>query len=150
METCRSVPEAADLLSRTRHASPGIVVMADASAAVIAETTPCGVRVRDASAGVTGCTNHYLDPTLAHPNQPNEFRTLDRLAVLSKSSSVPRDVAGVWAALHAVHQDTMTIQTMVFEPSRRALHVAFGPGPATARKPLTMTFSTLFEETLVE
>jgi predicted choloylglycine hydrolase len=150
METCRNVPGAVDLLKRTRHASPGIVVMADPSTAVITETTPGGVRVRNASAGVTGCTNHYLDPTLADPNQPNEFRTLDRLATLSKSSADPRDVVGVWAALHAVHQDAMTIQTMVFEPARRALHVAFGPGPTTARMPLSMTFSTLFEGTSVK
>jgi hypothetical protein len=150
METCRNVACAVELLKRTRHASPGIVVLADPFAAAIAETTPTGARVRNAADSVTGCTNHFLDPALAHPNQPNEYRTLDRMVALSKSSVDPRDIASVWAALHAVHQDTMTIQTMVFEPAERTLHVAFGPGPTTARVPLSMTFSNLFEDSSVK
>jgi hypothetical protein len=147
LETCRDVAGAADVLTRARHASPGIVVLADECTAAIAEITPNGVRVRNAAAGVTGCTNHFLDPAFSHPKQPNEFRTLDRLATLSRESAAPRDADAVWAALHSVHQDDMTIQTMVFEPADRAVHVAFGRGPATALRPACLALSTMLAGT---
>jgi isopenicillin-N N-acyltransferase-like protein len=144
METCRNVSSSIEVLTRTHHASPGIVVVTDPSSAAIVETTPRGVRVRDASTVVTGCTNHFLDPTLANPDQPNDYRTLDRLRSLSESAGQTRDPDGVWKRLHAVHQNEMTIQSMVFEPAERAVHVAFGPGPTTGRRPVRLSFSDLF------
>jgi hypothetical protein len=143
LETCRDVAAAVELLSGARHASPGIVVLADETSAVVAETTPGGVKVRNAATGVTGCTNHFLDPAFVHPNQPNSYRTLDRMATLARVSTDPRDVTAIWDALHSVHQDDMTIQTMVFEPAERLVHVAFGHGPSTALRPTTLTLSTL-------
>jgi hypothetical protein len=44
-------------------------------------------------------------------------------------------VADVWAALHAVSIPDLTMQSMVFEPAARVIHVAFGPPPVTDHPP---------------
>ncbi len=139
METCHTVGEAIALLERTRHATVNIVILADITSAKVVELTPDGVFERAAAGGLIGCTNHFLHPVTTNPEQPNAFHTVDRLAALRRytdTASHGLGLADVWAALNQVHQGEMTLQTMVFEPATRSIHVAFGSGPTTSRTPV--------------
>jgi isopenicillin-N N-acyltransferase-like protein len=147
LETCRTVSEAVDLLTRTRHVTVNIVVLADPTEARVAELTPDGVFVRDLPDGVAGCANHFRHPTTRHPAQVNRFRTLDRQAALDDFASTAGPglgVADVWSALDRVHQGALTVQSMLFEPAARSLHVAFGPGPTTTYPPTRIDLAELW------
>jgi hypothetical protein len=146
MEACRTVEEAVERLTHTRHATLNIVLVADKDNARVAELTPDGVFVRDLGDSMGGCSNHFLHPATANPTQVNEFATLDRLATLqkfSKDSVSPVGVADVWNALGRVQQGELTVQSMVFEPGAGAIHVGFGSGPTTDRAPVRIDLAEL-------
>lgn len=147
MEACRTVDEAVGRLAHTRHATVNIVVLADPRTARVAELTPDGVFVREMPGGVAGCTNHFLHPATRDPGQANAYHTRDRLAEMDRFAADAGPALGVgdlWAALGRVHQGELTVQTMVFEPAARAIHVAFGPGPTTDRTPVRIELADLF------
>ena len=52
----------------------------------------------------------------------------------------------VFAELDKVHQGKSTLQSMVFEPGERVLHLAYGDGPATKLKPTKLELGKLFDE----
>jgi hypothetical protein len=54
------------------------------------------------------------------------------------------DVAAAWAALAGVSQGPLTLQSMVFEPRRLAVHVALGAGPATRTPPTELSLAAWF------
>ncbi len=146
LETCRTTAEAVEGLSRVRHVTLSIVVVADPHHARIVEVTPDGVFAREVKEELTGCSNHFLDPATANPAQANLYKTLDRHAALREfaASAAPKvGVADVWAALGRVHQNELTLQSMVFDPAARAVHAAFGPGPTTDRTPYRLSVSDL-------
>ena len=146
LETCRTVDEAVERLTHTRHATVNLVVLADPHAARVAELTPAGVFVRPTGGGVIGCTNHFLDPRPRPARQANLYQTLDRQAELDRFAAAAGPAVGVgdvWAALGRVHQGELTIQSMVFDPAARTIHVAFGPGPTTALEPVRLDLANL-------
>jgi hypothetical protein len=148
LETCRSVAEAADRLGRVRHATVNIVVLADADSASVLELTPDGVFAREPDGDLIGCSNHFRHPVLANANQPNAYGTLDRHATLSRladASPVRLGMDDVWAVLGLVHQGELTLQSMVFEPAARTVHVSFGRGPTTDRSPTTLELGPLLD-----
>ncbi len=137
LETCRTVSEAVRLIEAARHVTVNNVVLCDPEGGAMVEIAPEGVKSRPITADLRACTNHFLHPDWQNPKQVNAYHTQDRLARL-EATSVHSDVGveQVQQVLDGVHQGELTIQTMVFEPSAMALHVAFGPGPTT-RAPLT-------------
>ena len=55
-------------------------------------------------------------------------------------------VSEVFAELDKVHQGKATLQSMVFEPGERILHLAYGSGPATKLTPVKLELGKLFDE----
>jgi hypothetical protein len=152
LETCHTVAEAADRLARVRHATVNIVVLADTDSFRVLELTPGGVFERPGGEDVVGCSNHFRHSALANAHQPNAYGTLDRQAALDRfaaDASARLDRADVWAALGRVHQGELTLQSMVFEPAARAVHVAFGPGPTTDLRPTTLELGSVLDGTAV-
>jgi hypothetical protein len=150
LETCHTVAGAAERLARVRHATVNIVVLADAGSARVLELTPDGVFAREPGGEPFGCSNHFRHPALANANQPNEYGTLDRDATLRQCADGAPPVLDrddVWAALGRVHQGELTLQSMVFEPAARAVHLAFGKGPTTDYRPTTLELGPLLEGT---
>lgn len=112
LETCHTVVEAAERLSRIRHATVNIVVLADPEHARVVELTPDGVFAREVKDELTGCTNHIVHPITSNPAQTNPYLTLDRLADLRRfatEASPTIGVADVWSALGRVHQGELTL-----------------------------------------
>src|SRR5262249_40236429 len=145
--TCQTVPEAVELLTRTRHVTVNIVVLADPAGARVAELTPDGVFVRELTDGVAGCANHFLHPATRHPAQVNRFRPLDRQAevdAFAGRAGPGVGVTDVWSALDRVNQGELTVQSMLFEPAARAVQMAFGAGPTTDYTPVRIELAELW------
>jgi hypothetical protein len=68
------------------------------------------------------------------------------LATLQAKDGPKLGVKDVFAELHKVNQGKSTIQSMVFEPGQRVLHLSYGPGPATKLPPVKLELGKLFDE----
>ena len=123
-----------------------IVVLADPHGACVAELTPDGVFVRPVEEGVAGCANHFLHPETRHDaSRTGSGRWTGRRPWIGLRPPVgPRSA---WERcgrpLDQVNQGELTVQSMVFEPAVRAVHVAFGPGPATDYRPVRLNLAEL-------
>jgi hypothetical protein len=136
LELCRTVPEAIALIEKTPHVTVNNLVVCDANGGAVVEIAPEGVKSRPISDEVRSCTNHFAHPAWQNPRQANAYQTRDRLDRLNAAPVVGVGVEDVRRVLDDVNQGELTIQTMVFDPSAVAIHVAFGPGPTT-KTPLT-------------
>ena len=136
LETCSTVSEAIDAIEKTPHVTVNNLVVCDANRGALVEIAPEGVKSRPVTAEMHSCTNHFSHPDWQNPRQANAYHTQDRLARLESAPAVGVVVEDVRRVLDDVNQGDLTIQTMVFDPSSAAIHVAFGPGPTT-RLPLT-------------
>ena len=144
METCHTTEEAHASLAGVRHATVNIVVLADAERSTVLELTPDGVFRRESKSDFVGCSNHFLHPKLVNASQPNSYTTLDRQACLEQfaaSAGPPLSREDAWAALGRVHQGDLTLQSMIFEPSTKTVHVAFGAGATTDRQPTAISLT---------
>jgi hypothetical protein len=72
----------------------------------------------------------------------------DRYAKLETAGRESRlGVEDVRRKLHEVNLGSLTIQTMVFEPAARKLHLALGKGPASAEPLRPLELQPLFTKT---
>jgi hypothetical protein len=69
-----------------------------------------------------------------------------KLAPLQARGGPRLGVEDVFAELHKVNQGKSTIQSMVFEPGERVLHLSYGAGPATKLPPVKLELGKLFDE----
>jgi len=136
LESCRTVAEAVALIEKTPHVTVNNLVVCDANGGAVVEIAPEDVKSRPISDELRSCTNHFSNPAWQNPKQANAYQTRDRLARLDAAPAVGVAVEDVRRVLDDVNQGDLTIQTMVFDPSAAAVHVAFGPGPTT-KTPLT-------------
>jgi hypothetical protein len=145
LEQCASAAEAAELLRRLPRTTSTLLMLCDRQGASVLEVTPDRVITLSNEGGFAACTNHFLSPALARRRARGVYRSGERLATLRAAvSSAPLDVAGVHAALAAVAQGELTMQTMVFEPAALRLHVALGACPSTALPLRTLELGPLF------
>ena len=93
------------------------------------EITPKTLAVRPPENGVCCCTNHFRTDDLSVGNKCWRF---DKLAPLY-AAEAKLGVADVFARLDEVNQGKATLQSMVFEPRARVLHLAYGDGPASGQ-----------------
>jgi hypothetical protein len=141
LEECATLDEAEALLRSVPRTTYMNLAAADRNGAAVFEITPQTVGVRRPVDGGLACTNHFqLDGLSTH----QQCRRIDRLNAIN-SRQATLGVADVQAALHAVNQGEMTLQTMVFEPRSLRLHVAMGgPGPVSNHPLKTFDLQELF------
>jgi isopenicillin-N N-acyltransferase like protein len=141
LEECATVAEAEAMLKEAKRTTWFCLTACDPNGGCVFEATPKMVVRRSAVGGCTCCTNHFRTDELSLTKKCDRFPKLE--AVQNGSGKV--DVDGVWKAMHAVNQGQATMQTMVFEPADRVLHLAFGGGKsASARKPTRINLNDLF------
>jgi len=136
LETCQTVSEAIRAIQATPHVTVNNVVLCDADGGAVVEIAPEGIKWQAITAEVRSCTNHFAHPEWQNSRQANAYQTEDRLARLRAAPVSGVGVEEVRQVLDGVNQGDLTIQTMVFDPSAVAIHVAFGTGPTT-KLPLT-------------
>ena len=143
LEECTTVAEAEKLLRGMERTTSACLTICDKDGGVVFEITPKNLEVRAADNGVCCCTNHFRTEKLMVENKCWRF---DKLAPLCAKGAGPLGVADVFVRLDEVHQGKATLQSMVFEPRERILHLAYGEGPATRHDPHRLDLGKLFDE----
>jgi hypothetical protein len=143
LEECETVAEAEKLLRGMQRTTSCCLTICDKNGGVVFEITPKNLEVRPAENGVCCCTNHFRTEKLMVENTCWRY---DKLAPLSAKPGDKLGVADVFARLDDVHQGKATLQSMVFEPRARVLHLAYGEGPATRRDPHKLDLGAIFDE----
>lgn len=143
LEECATIAEALALLDSIERASVTSLVIADADAegGAVIEVTPDSLAIRRFKDKPGVCTNHFC--SMKNPKQKDRFETLTRFNELTKSVAVKKDerfgVDNVQKGLHGARlldrsKADITIQTFVFEPAKRLVHLRFGDGNGPATK----------------
>jgi hypothetical protein len=143
LEECATVAEAEKLVRGMARTTTCCMTICDKAGGGVFEVTPANVEVRTAENGVTCCTNHFRSDALCTGEKCWRYT---KLAPLQAKDAGKLGVADVFAELDKVNQRTHTLQSMVFEPADRVLHLAYGPGPATKLKPHALDLGKLFDE----
>jgi hypothetical protein len=145
LEECGTVAEAEKLLRGMQRTTSCCLTVCDKDGGAVFEITPKNLVVRPPENGVCCCTNHFRTEQLMVENKCWRF---DKLHPLCSASGRKLGVKDVFSSLDDVHQGKATLQSMVFEPKERVLHLAYGDGPATRRDPHRLELGKLFDEKL--
>lgn len=140
LEECATVEEAEKLLRTIKPTTRMNLAVCDEKGGVVFELTPKSVAVRRPADDVLPCTNHFRTPELTVGTRCRRYKTLEEN--LGKKTFALQDVARL---MHAVNQGPATLQTMVFEPKARRLHLSIGPGPASAKPLKPLELAPLFQ-----
>ena len=122
LEECGTVAEAAELLRNSKRTTTACMTICDVTGGAVFEITPEGVEVRRPNNDICLCTNHLLTTPLAKGEPCWRY---DELCGLQKHT-LKLGPADVQAALHRVNQGRHTLQSMVFEPREKRLHLKLG------------------------
>lgn len=141
LEECGTVAEAEKLLRGMKRATAACMTICDKEGGAVFEITPKAVEVRTASNHVCLCTNHFRCDALGVPEVCWRY---DALAPL-QSESCKLGVGDVFARLDKVTQGKYTLQSMVFEPAARTLHLKYGYGGATKLEAKTFALGKWFD-----
>lgn len=138
LEECTTIDEAAKLLRTMKRTTTNNLTLCDREGGAVFEITPSRVVVRRCEKSIGVCTNHFCADELKLMQPKNTFTTLDRFATLEKARKEEKKlgVSDVQHYLDAANQGPLTLQTMIFEPTRLVLHVAFAVGkqPSSAQQ----------------
>jgi len=143
LEECGTVAEAEKLLREMQRTTTCCLTLCDKTGGAVFEITPTNLVVRPPENGVCCCTNHFRTEKLCVDDKCWRYA---KLAPLCAKDAAQLGVKDVFAKLDEVHQGKHTLQSMVFEPADRVLHLAYGEGPATKLKPHKLELGKLFDE----
>jgi hypothetical protein len=146
LESCATIDEALAALKRLRRTTMYNLVLGDANRVATFEVTTRRVVERRSYHGACLCTNHFCSTELTPLWQFNIYTTFDRHeALMAQERCVEQfGLPELHRALHASSQADETLQTMIFEPAARRLHVAVGTLPASAGPMRTLDLAPLF------
>jgi hypothetical protein len=142
LEECGTVAEAEKLLRGMTRTTTCCMTICDKDGGAVFEVTPTNLEVRAAENGVCCCTNHFRTDKLGGEAKCWRYA---KLAPLQADGGAKLGVADLFAALDGVSQGKSTLQSMVFEPADRVLHLAYGDGHATKLKPRKLELGKLFD-----
>jgi isopenicillin-N N-acyltransferase like protein len=141
LEECKTVAEAEDYLNKSKRTTAACMSACDKDGGRVFEITPKTVLARAAVNGVTCCTNHFCTDLLA---KGDKCWRLPLLLPLQKQDA-KLGVSEVFAKLDEVNQKKATLQSMVFEPADRILHLKYGNGPATKKEAVRLDLGKIFD-----
>jgi isopenicillin-N N-acyltransferase-like protein len=144
LEECATVEEAEKLLRATERTTLLNLAVCDRRHAVVFEITPLSVALRRAEDGLCVCTNHFRTPELA-PRLPFFFHCRRYPVLAASRYELPLSVEDIHRKLHAVNQNKLTVQTMVFETAPLVLHLAAGSCPSSALPLKKIELAPLFK-----
>lgn len=125
LEECETVDEAKALLEKIPRTTLLNLAVCDLNTSGVIELTPKSVVLRREENGITICTNHFRTAELCTSKECRRFETL------SQSNGEKFGVEGIEKQMQAVNQDEQTLQSMIFEPKARRLHVSLEGRPSS-------------------
>ncbi len=143
LEDCSTVAEAEKLLKDAKPMTTASLTICDVTGGKVFEITPKSIEPRKPSNGITLCTNQFLSDKLDGDERP--CKRLDKL-LKTQSASTKLDVDDLFARLHDVNQENRTLQTMVFDPAKKVIHLKLSDGKetATVAKTIKVELAPLF------
>lgn len=141
LEECTTVAEAEKLIQGTPRTTSCCMTICDRNGGAVLEITPSRVELRPPVNGIDCCTNHFRSAGLGSDASCWRYA---KLCPLEKTNQL-LGVAEVFHCLDQVHQGKNTLQSMVFEPRERVLHLKYGDGPATRLKAVRLALGPLFD-----
>jgi hypothetical protein len=141
LEECATVAEAEEYLKKSKRTTAACMTACDKEGGRVFEITPKTIHARTPVNGVTCCTNHFCSEGLA---TSDKCWRLPLLLPLQKED-VKLGVAEIFAKLDEVNQKKATLQSMVFEPADRILHLKYADGPATKKEAVKLDLGKLFD-----
>jgi isopenicillin-N N-acyltransferase-like protein len=143
LEECATVAEAEKLLRDMPRTTTCCLTLCDKKGGAVFEITPTNLEVRKPENGVCCCTNHFRTDKLCIGDKCWRY---EKLVPLQARGGPKIGVKEIFAKLDEVQQGRSTLQSMVFEPAQRVLHLAYGEGNAPKLKPHTIDLGKLFDE----
>ena len=141
LEDCTTVDEAEKLLKGMKRTTTCCMTICDKSGGAVFEMTPQSVERRSAVKDVCLCTNHFRTDPLALVAKCWRYDKLSPLQTHAEKLGVD----DVFGELDKVHQGKYTLQSMVFEPSVRKLHLKYADGNATKQTASTFDLGKFFD-----
>jgi hypothetical protein len=139
LEECTTLDEAEKLLKSSTRTGMIAVTMADKNGGAVFEVTPKSVVRRSPTQGLCCCTNDFRTAELGLPCHCPRWDALEKSRTAKKLT-----LDDVNHHLHEARFPDMTIQTMIFEPTRLRLHLAFGRIPSSNLPRETLELEPLF------
>jgi len=139
LEECATVEDAEKLLRAAPRTTILSLAACNGRSAVVFEMTPKTVAVRRSIDGILACTNHFRTDELAVLKWCPRYQKLIQARKLERLG-----VADVARKMDEVHMGRLTVQTMVFEPTARKLHLAIGACPSSGLPMKTLDLKPLF------
>ena len=145
LEECKTVAEAEKLLRGMKRTTTASLSICDTEGGAVFEITPKTIGVRKPTNDLTLCTNHFTSDSLGLPPKKECWR-LTKL-MKTQAADAKLGVEEIFAELDAVSQKEKTLQSMVFEPATRTLHLKLGDGKtsATKSKPAVIELAKLWK-----
>jgi len=146
LEECATIDEIETFLKKSKPMTTASLSTCDEAGGAVFEITPKSIEKRTATKGVALCTNKFVSAKL-----DGDAKKCWRLEKLEKiqSTDAKLGVDDVFAKLHEVNQKEKTLQTMVFEPKTRTIHLKIGEGKgkdsASRGKAVTLEFADVFK-----
>ena len=125
LEECATVAEAEKMLRTMPRTTTCCLTICDKTGGAVFEITPKNLEVRRHENGVCCCTNHFRTDKLCVDDKCWRY---EKLVPLQAKNGPALDVKGVFQKLDEVQQGSSTLESMVFEPAERVLHLAYGEG----------------------
>jgi predicted choloylglycine hydrolase len=131
LEECSTVAEAEKMLNDHKRTTYWCLTACDKKGGCVFEVTPANVVRRDGLEGVCCCTNHFRTEQLSVTTKCIRYPKLEAI----QKSKDALGVAEVIKGLDAVNQGPGTMQSMVFEPEPRVLHLSYASGKSATKQP---------------
>jgi isopenicillin-N N-acyltransferase like protein len=145
LEECASVDDVEKLLKDSRRTTYFSLTVCDKDGGCVFEVTPKNVIARKGVDGVCCCTNHFRTDELSVGKNCRRYAILEK----AQKNGEKMGVDDIARELHKVNQGTYTVQSMVFEPAEKVLHLAYGGGKsATEKKLVKLELGPIFKDGL--
>jgi hypothetical protein len=141
LEECTTVAEAEAYLKKSKRTTACCMTACDKDGGKVFEITPKTIHARDPVNGITCCTNHFCSEGLATSDKCWRLPLLTPLQKEDKKIGVD----DIFAKLDEVNQKKATLQSMVFEPADRILHLKYSEGPATKKPAVKLDLGKMFQ-----
>lgn len=116
------------------------IAISDKRRGAVLEVTTKQIIIRPASDGICCCTNHFRTKELAGDTECPRYKILDTSRQLTRLGRTD-----LTEKLDAVANDS-TLQTMIFEPAKLHLHLAFAGTPASQYPLRKLDLTKLFTD----
>jgi isopenicillin-N N-acyltransferase-like protein len=143
LEECATVDDVEKMLKETRRTTYFCLTVCDKKGGCVFEVTTKNVVARKAIDNVCCCTNHFRTDELC------VGKVCKRYSILEKAQQGGEKLGAddIARELHKVNQAEYTVQSMVFEPAEKVLHLAYGGGKsATEKKLVKLELGPIFEK----